>query len=87
MITVGPAPKAVSGGRRWAPIFRGPSRCGAVGEVLAWGMADAAMGGLDMAKGGREQKKPKKEVAKSNAAAPSTKGTSSVTIGKQTAKK
>ena len=37
MITVGPAPKAVSGGRRWAPIFRGPSRCGAVGEVLAWG--------------------------------------------------
>ena len=42
---------------------------------------------MAMAKGGRETKKPKKEVAKVSAAAPSTKGTSSVTIGKQTAKK
>ena len=40
-----------------------------------------------MAKGGRETKKPKKDVPKVSAAAPSTKGSSSVTIGKQTAKK
>lgn len=40
-----------------------------------------------MAKGGREQKKPKAAVAKTSAAAPSTKGTSTVTIGKQKASK
>ena len=40
-----------------------------------------------MAKGGREMKKPKATVAKTNAAAPSTKGASSVTIGGKTAKK
>ncbi len=34
-----------------------------------------------MAKGGREQKKPKAAAAKANAAKPSTKGKSSVTIG------